>query len=272
MKRVSNPNRSYEMTGRSAAGTKLLAILTVTLVILAGLWTFRGSLSLANLARQESMLREFQAHNQILFYGLAFLCYMTIVSLPIPGAGVLTMVYGWYFGLVPAVILVSLASTTGASIAFLLSRLLFVDLIQQRLCHQLTKYHQEIESDGPYFLFCLRLVPAIPFFVVNLMMALTPIRLRTFWWISQIGMLPGTTLYAFVGSRAPNFQTLSENGLAGVFTQREITQISFAFLLIGLFPSIVRWAVRSTACPIPIRPDRILEKSCSPEIDQTKTC
>jgi uncharacterized membrane protein YdjX (TVP38/TMEM64 family) len=249
-------------------GTKLLAISLVILAILIGSWTFRDSMSLANLAHQESMLREFQTQNQFLFYGLAFLCYAIFVSLPVPGAGVLTMIYGWYFGLIPAVILVSLASTTGATIAFLLSRSLFLDLIRLRFAHKLAKYHQAIESEAPYLLFCLRLVPVMPFFIVNVMMALTPIRPTTFWWISQLGMLPGTSVYAFVGSKAPNLQTLTENGLTGVFTQGQITQILIAFLLLGLFPSIVHWAMKAIACPIRIPPDRFAGKSGSKENHQ----
>ena len=251
-------------------GTKLLAILLTALAILIGYWTFRDSISLENLAHQESRLREFQADNQLLFYGVGFLFYAIILSLPVPGAGILTMIYGWYFGLIPAVILVSFASTTGASIAFLLSRSLFLDLIQQRFGHKLANDNRAIASDAPYLLFCMRLIPAIPFFVVNLTMALTPIRLRTFWWISQLGMLPGTIVYAFVGSRAPNLQTLSERGLTGVFTQGQVTQILIAFLLVGLFPGMIRWVTRAIVRPIPIPPDRISWESDSQELDVGK--
>ena len=118
--------------------------------------------------------------------------------------------YGWYFGLAPAVILVSFASTSGATIAFLLSRYLFRDAIQTRFRDQLAKFNQALQREGAFYLFTLRLIPAVPFFVINVVMGLTPIRTLTFWWVSQVGMLAGTIVYVYAGSTIPSLAHLAD--------------------------------------------------------------
>ena len=94
------------------------------------------------------------------------------------------------------------------------------------------------------FLFTLRLIPAVPFFVINAVMGLTPIRTTTFWWVSQLGMLPGTVLYIYAGSRVPGLKTLADRGIGAVFTPGQITQLLIAFALLGVFPLVARWLLR----------------------------
>ena len=121
---------------------KKLAILLVVGVIITAYTQFGDALSLQNLAQQESQLREFQQQYPTLVYGIAFLIYVMVAGLSLPGAAVLTLLYGWYFGFVPGFILVSFASTAGATLAFLLSRFLFRDAIQKRFGERLTKFNE----------------------------------------------------------------------------------------------------------------------------------
>ncbi|MCM2373957.1 TVP38/TMEM64 family protein, partial [Aporhodopirellula aestuarii] len=192
----------------------------------------------------QTQLRTYQSEHPVLVFGAAFLVYVVVTGLSLPGAAVLTLVYGWYFGLLRGVVLVSFASTAGATMAFLLSRFLFRDAIQKRFGDRLQNFNQSLEKEGPFFLFTLRLIPAVPFFVINAVMGLTPIRTRTFWWVSQLGMLAGTAVYVYAGSSVPDLQTLADKGIGAVFTPSQLTQIVIAFVLLGVFPLIVRFATK----------------------------
>lgn len=132
----------------------------------------------------------------------------------------------------------------GATLAFLLSRFLFRDFIQDRFGDRLENFNQSLEREGPFFLFTLRLVPAVPFFVINAVMGLTPIKTTTFWWVSQLGMLAGTVVFVYAGSSVPSLQTLAEERINAVFTPRQFTQILLAFVLLGTFPLAVRWGMK----------------------------
>ena len=213
-------------------------------VIFVAYTQFGDALTLQSLAQQEFQLRAFQQEHPVLVYGITFLSYVVVTGLSLPGAAVLTLVYGWYFGLVQGILVVSFASTTGATLAFLLSRFLFRDSIQKRFGERLATFNQALEKEGPFFLFTLRLIPAVPFFVINAIMGLTPIRTRTFWWVSQLGMLAGTAVYVYAGSSVPNLQTLADQGINAVFTPSQLTQIVVAFVLLGVFPLIVRFMMK----------------------------
>lgn len=223
----------------------LLAAVLVTVAI--GYTQFGDSLSLSKLATREAELRQFQETYPVLVYGIAFLIYVVVTGLSLPGAAGLTLLFGWYFGFWRGVVMVSFASTTGATLAFLLSRFLFRDTIQRRYGDRLDKFNQALEREGPFFLFTLRLIPAVPFFVINAVMGLTPIRTRTFWWVSQLGMLAGTAVYVYAGSSVPSLQALADDGLSAVFTASQIAQIVIAFVLLGVFPLAARWAIKLLA-------------------------
>ncbi|MGE0608496.1 MAG: TVP38/TMEM64 family protein [Pirellulales bacterium] len=233
----------HDTPAKSAGGGLAVKLMLFSLVAIAaavGYWKWGGSLSLAHLAQRESQLREFQQQHPWLVYGAAFLAYVAVTGLSLPGATVLTLLYGWYFGFLPGMVVVSFSSTAGATLAFLLSRFLFRDLIQQRFGERLAHFNQALERDGPFYLFSLRLIPAVPFFVINAVMGLTPIRVRTFWWVSQLGMLPGTAVYVYAGSRVPSLRTLADKGLNDVFTPSQLTQLVIAFAVLGLFPLAAR--------------------------------
>ncbi|MEZ6127206.1 MAG: TVP38/TMEM64 family protein [Planctomycetaceae bacterium] len=232
----------------SSGSGKKLAVLAAVAVILAVSYTqFSEVLTLQNLARREAQLRSFQESQPLVVYGAAFLVYVAVTGLSLPGAAVLTLVFGWYFGFVPAFVLVSFASTAGATLAFLLSRFLFRDAIQNRFGERLAHFNESLAREGPFFLFTLRLIPAVPFFVINAVMGLTPIRTRTYWWVSQIGMLPGTAVYVYAGSSVPDLQTLADRGIGAVFSSAQMTQIIAAFVLLGTFPLIVRLLIKKFA-------------------------
>ena len=205
---------------------------------------FSDALSLENLAQQEAQLRDFQSRSPWLVYAVSLLIYITITGLSLPGADPLTMLFGWYFGVLQGVLLVSFASTTGATLAFLLSRFLFRNSVQNRFGDRLDAFNRALEREGPFYLFSLRLIPAVPFFVINAVMGLTPIRVWTFWWVSQLGMLAGTLVYVYAGSTVPDLATLADQGINAVFSARQLTQILVAFVLLGLFPLISRWIIK----------------------------
>lgn len=204
---------------------------------------FRDTLSLTSLAARENQLRQFQMEHPLGTYGLAFGVYVAVTGLSLPGAAALTLVYGWYFGFTKTLLLVSFASTAGATLAFLSSRYLLRDAIEARYGESMQTFQHRLADEGPFYLFTLRLIPAVPFFVINLVMGLTPITARTFWWVSQLGMLPGTAVFVYAGSRVPNLNTLAEKGISAVFAPAQLTQITIAFVLLGTFPLIVRYAL-----------------------------
>ncbi len=201
---------------------------------------FGDQLSLAGLAAQETALRDFQNEHPILIYGIAFLVYVVVTGLSLPGAAALTLVYGWFFGIVPGVILVSFASTTGATVAFLISRYLFHDAFQSKFGSRLAAFNKALDREGAFYLFSLRLIPAVPFFVINVVMGLTNLKVRTFWWVSQLGMLAGTIVYVYAGSSVPSLSELAEHGINAVFTPAQLTRLIVAFAMLGLLPLVTK--------------------------------
>lgn len=217
--------------------TKLWLFLGAVAIVAAVCFYFRDSLSLQQLGRHERTLVSFREANPAVVYLLAFLLYVAVTGLTLPpGAAAMSLMYAWFFGFWRAVLLISFASTAGATIAFLLSRYLIRDAIQARFGDRLTAFNEALEREGAFYLFSLRLIPAVPFFVINLVMGLTPMRARTFWWISQLGMLPGTCVYVYAGSEFPSLQDLADHGASGILKP----QLLVAFALLGLFPIVIK--------------------------------
>ena len=227
--------------------------LAVTIGILA--WTFGDDLSLSSLAEHEADFREYQASHPVLVYGVAFAAYVLVTGLSLPGAAGMTLLLGWLFGFWSAIVVVSFASTMGASIAFLLSRYLMRDAIQQRFGDRLSAFNEALRREGAFYLFTLRLIPAVPFFVINVVMGLTPIGLATFWWVSQLGMLPGTAVYVYAGASVPDLKTFAEQGASGILSP----QLFIAFVLLGLFPIVVKKIFARFAPPEAANPEEMSE-------------
>lgn len=223
---------------------RLIAIVVIAAVAGVLYASFGHLLTLEYLAGKESELRRLQADQPALVYGAAFAIYVLVAGLSLPGAAVLTLVYSWYFGFARALLLVSFASTAGATVAFLLSRFFFSEAIRSKFGEKLADFDESLRRDGPFFLFTLRLIPAVPFFVINAVMGLTPVPARTFWWVSQLGMLPGTAVYVYAGSSVPNLQTLADRGIFAVLSADQLFRITAAFALLGTFPLVVRFLLR----------------------------
>ena len=234
-------NMEPSSRGSGQLWIKLAVLAGVIAFAIFGYLQFGDQLSLKGLAEREADLREFQRHYPILVYGIAFAIYVTVTGLSLPGAAGLTLVYGWYFRLVPAVVLVSFASTTGATVAFLLSRYLFRDAIQAKFGDRLKTFNEALEREGAFYLFTLRLIVGVPFFVINVVMGLTPIRVPVYWVVSQLGMFPATVVYVYAGSSVPDLNTLAEKGAGGILSP----QLLLAFALLGVFPLVVKKAMQS---------------------------
>ena len=160
-----------------------------------------------------------------------FAVYVAVTGLSLPGAAIMTLVAGAIFGLLWGTVIVSFASSLGATLAFLGSRFLFRDAIQRKFGDKLAAVNRGFEKDGMLYLFALRLVPAFPFFVVNLVMGLTPITTRTFYWVSQVGMLLGTLVYVNAGTQLAKIDSLK-----GILSPG----LLLSFVLLGFFPLIAK--------------------------------
>lgn len=224
------PNKS----GSKAA--KLVALVAVAAFAILAYQQFGDALSLDYLASKEAELRQYRVDNPVLVYGVALVIYVLVTGLSLPGASVLTLAYAWYFGFVRGMVVVSFASTGGATMAFVLSRYFLRETIQSRFKDKLVSFNEALEREGAFYLFTLRLIPAVPFFVINVVMGLTPLKTRTFWWVSQVGMLPGTAVYVYAGSQFPDLKTLAEKGGSGILTP----ELFAAFVLLGAFPIVVK--------------------------------
>ncbi|MBT0963574.1 FAD-dependent oxidoreductase [Denitromonas iodatirespirans] len=180
---------------------------------------------------QQAAVEAYRAAHPWTTAGLFFAIYVAVTALSLPGAAVMTLIAGAIFGLLTGVLIVSFASSIGATLAFLVSRFLLHDWVQQRFGDRLKAINAGVKREGGFYLFTLRLVPAFPFFVINLVMGLTPIRTTTFYWVSQVGMLAGTIVYVNAGTQLGQLESLSgilSPGLLG------------AFVLLGLFPLIAK--------------------------------
>ncbi len=191
-------------------------------------------LDLAFFKEQQAAIEAYRQQNPLLTAGIFFLIYVAVTGLSLPGAAVMTLVAGAIFGLFWGLVIVSFASTIGATLAFLASRLLFKDTVQQKFGDKLRKVNEGVEKEGAFYLFALRLVPIFPFFVINLVMGLTPIRTWTFYWVSQLGMLAGTLVFVNAGTQLAQIESLS-----GILSPA----ILGSFALLALFPFIAKRVV-----------------------------
>jgi pyruvate/2-oxoglutarate dehydrogenase complex dihydrolipoamide dehydrogenase (E3) component/uncharacterized membrane protein YdjX (TVP38/TMEM64 family) len=178
----------------------------------------------------ESYVRARPLQSGVLF----FLVYVAVTGLSLPGAAIMTLAAGAVFGLLWGTVIVSFASTIGATLAFLVSRFLLRDAVQARFGDRLRAINAGIEKDGAFYLFTLRLVPAFPFFVINLVMGLTPLKTRTFYWVSQLGMLAGTLVYVNAGTEIAKIESIS-----GILSPGLI----ISFTLLGIFPFLAKWFI-----------------------------
>jgi uncharacterized membrane protein YdjX (TVP38/TMEM64 family) len=153
--------------------------------------------------------------------------YILVTSLSLPGAAVMTLAGGALFGLLIGTVVVSFASSAGATLACFVSRFILRDWVQSKFGDKLKTINEGIEREGAFYLFTLRLIPVFPFWLINLVMGVTKMPLRTFYWVSQLGMLPGTIVYVNAGKELAKI-----NSLSGILSPGLI----LSFVLLGLFP------------------------------------
>jgi uncharacterized membrane protein YdjX (TVP38/TMEM64 family) len=210
-----------------------LAFLLVLVVLIAGFFALglQRYLTLEYLKAQQAAIAALYAAHPLAVAAAYFGVYVAVTGLSLPGAALLTLFGGAVFGLWWGTLIVSFASSIGATAAFLSSRFLFRDVVQRKFGDKLRAINAGVEREGAFYLFTLRLVPLFPFFVINLAMALTPIRTRTFYWVSQLGMLLGTIVYVNAGAQ-----------LAQIDSARGILSptLLISFALLGVFPLLAK--------------------------------
>lgn len=213
--------------------TGKLLVLAAAAVLLALFFAFdlQRYLTLDYLKASREQFEQLYESSPILVVGSYFLIYVATTALSLPGATILTLAGGALFGLLAGTVIVSFTSTLGATLAMLLARFLLQNWVQSRFGEHLQTINSGIEKEGGFYLFTLRLVPAVPFFVINLGMGLTPIRAITFYWVSQLGMLPGTLVYVNAGSELGKLETLGD-----ILSPSLIG----SFVLLGVFPLLVK--------------------------------
>ena len=187
--------------------------------------------NLAYFKSQQARIEAYQQANPARALAYYFCIYVAVAALSLPGAALTTLVGGAIFGLLWGTVVVSFASVIGATIAFLFSRFLFRDAVQNRFADSLKSVNEGIDKDGVFYLFFLRLVPGFPFVVVNLVMGLTSMRTAKYFFVSQIGMLPGTIVYVNAGTQ-----------LAQIDSSSSILSPALigSFVLLGMFPFIAK--------------------------------
>jgi dihydrolipoamide dehydrogenase len=205
-------------------------ILLLAIVLLAYLFyafDLQQYFTLSHLKSRQQAVENYYADNKALTMGGYMALYIAVTALSLPGATIMTLAGGALFGLWAGLLMVSFASTIGATLAFLVSRFLLRDYVQNKFGGKLKAVNESFRKDGPFYLFTLRLVPVFPFFVINLVMGLTPIRTVMFYIVSQVGMLPGTFVYVNAGTMLAKIESLK--GILSI-------EILLSFALLGIFP------------------------------------
>jgi len=188
-------------------------------------------LNLATLKESQDALASAYAANPWTARTLYFVTYVAVASLSLPGAAILTLAGGGVLGFGWGLLLVSFASSIGATVSFLVARYVLRDVVHARFGARLADIDRGMERDGALYLFSLRLIPVVPFFAINLAMGLTTLRTWTFYWVSQLGMLAGTAVYVNAGTQLASISSLRDVASPGLLG---------AFVLLGLFPLVAK--------------------------------
>lgn len=211
---------------------KILIVLIITGIIASFfIFDLNQYFTLSYIKASKEKFFLFYSANRILTVSLYMLAYIVMTALSLPGATVMTLAGGALFGFFITLISVSFASTIGATLACFVSRYLLRDWVEKRFGDKLDIINAGIEKDGIFYLFMLRLIPVFPFFIINMLMGLTRIRLYTFYWVSQVGMLAGTAVYVNAGKELGKI-----NSLSGILSPGLI----FSFVILGIFPLAVK--------------------------------
>jgi len=208
--------------------------LAALLLLLAGAFFFfdlHHYLTFEAIKGWQGEARDFYQQRPLAALAGFFLFYLLVVALSLPGGALLGLLAGAVFGVLAGTVVVSFASTIAATLACALSRYLLRDLVRGKFPQVLATVDRGMAREGAFYLFSLRLIPAVPFFAINLVMGLTSLRLRTYYWVSQLGMLPGTLVFVNAGNELGRLTSP-----AGIFSPR----LLLAFALLGLLPLIAK--------------------------------
>ena len=192
-------------------------------------------LSLEYIKSKQAILMAYTESNWLLVCALFMGIYIVSSALSMPGALVLTLAGGMLFGVFWGTIIVSFASTTGATCAFLVARFIMRDAVQKRFSKKLKLINDGVEREGSFYLFALRLVPAFPFFLINIVMGLTPLRAFTFFWVSQLGMLPGTIAYVNAGTQISEVEAMRD-----VLSMDVVLSLA----ILGVLPLVFKYVIK----------------------------
>jgi len=206
----------------------------VVIAILVGLFFYfdlSSYLNLEYLKESQSRFQQLYQEHRFAVIGGYMAVYIIVTALSLPGAAVMTLAGGALFGLLGGTVVVSFASTIGATYAFLASRFFLRDWVQERFGARLHTVNEGIQKEGAFYLFSLRLIPVFPFFIINLLMGLTKMRITTYFWVSQLGMLPATAVYVNAGNELAKIDSLATILSPGLIA---------SFVLLGLFPITVK--------------------------------
>ena len=215
-----------------------VALLAFIAALIAAFFIFdlQSYLTLETLKAQQAAIETYRSNHPGMAVAIYALIYIAVTGLSLPGAAILTLAGGAVFGLLWGTLIVSFASTIGATLAFLAARFLFRDAVKARFGERLKAIDAGVAKEGALYLFTLRLVPVFPFFVINLAMGLTHLKTQTFYWVSQVGMLAGTLVYVNAGTQLGQLESLSgilSPGLIG------------SFVLLGIFPLLANKIVEA---------------------------
>ena len=208
--------------------------IVIVIAALAALFFATGAqdyLTLESLKGQKDTFISFYSENTGLTMIVYTLAYIAVTGLSLPGAAIMTLAGGAIFGVFLGTVIVSFSSSIGATCAFLVSRYLLKESVQKKFGDKLSSINEGIEKEGAFYLFTLRLVPAFPFFMINLVMGITPIKTAVFFVVSQLGMLPGTIVYVNAGTQLAKVESLGD--ILSV-------QLIGSFVLLGVFPLLAK--------------------------------
>lgn len=224
---LTNPFIEIRLVKKKVTIIALIAIAIIAFFV----FDLHQWLTLEGLNAGQAQFQAWLNQHPVLVSSAYFGLYVVVTALSLPGATIMTLAGGALFGLVWGLLLVSFASSIGATLAFMVARYLLRDAVQSRFGERLSAINRGVEQEGGFYLFTLRLVPAFPFFLINLLMGLTPIKAWTFYWVSQVGMLAGTLVYVNAGTQLGQLDSLS-----GILSP----SLLISFTLLGLFPLVAK--------------------------------
>ena len=209
----------------------IIVLLIIIFIALFKIFDIGQYLTLSYIKGSQQRFVELYSEHQVLVIGAYMFIYILVTSLSLPGAAVMTLAGGALFGLVTGTLVVSFASTIGATIACFVSRFLLRDWVQGKFGDKIAKVNNGVDKEGAFYLFTMRLIPVFPFWMINLVMGVTKMPIRTFFWVSQVGMLPGTVVYVNAGKEIAKIDSL-----AGILSPGLI----LSFVILGIFPIAVK--------------------------------